>query len=284
MDTLNYKHSGNSGDVIYALSCIKKSCELTNTKANLFLWLDCPANYYEGAVHPIFDGKGQNVMLNKYMYDMLKPLLEAQPYIASVQIWKGEEIDINLDLIRSNEVNMPYGDIRKWYGYVYYDINPDISQQVIFIPEQVEEVDWEVRIRDIGDKYESPSKGMQQPYIMVNRTQRYQNTRISYAFLRYVGLPIIFAGAKDEFVLFQREVPEAIMLNATDFLHLAWWIKESKVFIGNQSMCFAIAEQMKVDRIMEACNYAPNVIPVGGKGFDFYTQSAFEGYVKMMIK
>lgn len=281
METLNYKHSGNSGDVLYALSCIKKGYDVTGKKANLFLWLDCPAWYYEGAKHPIFDGSGKNVMLNKYMYNMVKPLLEAQPYIASVQEYKGEEIHINLDLIRSSEVNMPYGDIRKWYGYVYYDIMPDISQQCIWVPETVTVTDWEVRTRKLEEKYLAPKF---QPYILVNRTQRYQNTRISYQFLQHLELPVIFAGSDEEFALFLREVPGAVRLQAEDFLHLAWWIREAKVFIGNQSMNFAIAEQMKTRRIMEVCNYAPNVIPVGGEGYDFYTQSAFEGYVKMMIK
>jgi len=55
---------------------------------------------------------------------------------------------------------------------------------------------------------------------------------------------------------------------------LATIIGSSKAFIGNQSSTYAIAEQMKVKRLLEICVHSPNVIPVN-KGFDYVTNQAF---------
>lgn len=276
-ETLNYRHSGNSGDVIFSLGTIKKNCERTNTKANIFLRLGVKAQYINGMSHPIYNEAGDNVMLNIYMYNMVKPLLDAQPYIASVQEYNGENIDVNLDTFRNNSVNLSAHDIRKWYGYVFPEMMPDISQPVITLPDSwLEERYYET----------NPNKAYEGGYIMVNRTQRYQNDKISYRFLRYIGefIPIIFVGAQEEMLIFQKEVPNMTWFHATDFLHLAWWIREAKLFIGNQSMCYAIAEQMKSHRLLEVCPYIPNVITCGANGEEFITQEGFEYYVKEMIK
>ena len=69
-----------------------------------------------------------------------------------------------------------------------------------------------------------------------------------------------------------------------DFYTLAIAIKTCKVFIGNQSMCYALAEAMKAPRILEVCAFAPNCIPEGaGPAYDFLSQSAFEHYVEVMV-
>lgn len=271
-ETLNYRHSGNLGDLWYSLGAVKKNCERTNTKANIFLRLGVKAQYINGMEHPIYNEEGNNVMLNIYCFNMAKPLLEAQPYIASVQEYNGEKMDVNLDTFRNNSVNLSAHDIRKWYGYVFPEMMPDISQQVLFVEHPL-----------FNPEYVTP---MQTPYIMVNRTQRYLNDKISYRFLRYIGefIPIIFVGAQEEMLIFQKEVPNMTWFHATDFLHLAWWIREAKLFIGNQSMCYAIAEQMKSHRLLEVCPYIPNVITCGANGEEFITQEGFEYYVKEMIK
>ena len=61
-----------------------------------------------------------------------------------------------------------------------------------------------------------------------------------------------------------------------DFLEAAQIIKSSKFFIGNPSLGFAIAEALKVPRLLEACPEFPVVQPVGKDAFDFYFQPHFE--------
>ena len=46
--------------------------------------------------------------------------------------------------------------------------------------------------------------------------------------------------------------------------------------IGNMSLSFAIAEALKVPRILESCPYFPVVQPIGKNAFNFYFQNHFE--------
>ena len=67
-----------------------------------------------------------------------------------------------------------------------------------------------------------------------------------------------------------------------DFLELASIIKNSKVFIGNLSFGYAIAEALKVPRLLESAPDFPLVYPNGSDGYDFYFQSHFEYLVKKL--
>lgn len=258
--TIAFKHSGNTGDIIYALAGIKAVCEKYEAKAILYIWLDRPGFYYEGAKHPLGD-----VIMNKHMLDMLSPLVLAQPYIEDVLLYEGQKITVDLDLIRQDFVNMPYGHIARWYFYLFPDMSCDLGKPWL-VPKALNSAEM---LRD---------------YIIVNRTSRYRNLHISYAFLRAYP-KVWFVGTEDEYLNVKIEIPNMEHLKVSDFSILAYAIKTCKVFIGNQSMCFAIAEAMKAPRILELCKFAPNVIPQGdGPAYDFYTQHAFEFYVEEMMK
>jgi UDP-2,3-diacylglucosamine pyrophosphatase LpxH len=73
-------------------------------------------------------------------------------------------------------------------------------------------------------------------------------------------------------------------LEVIDFLHAAEIINNCKVFIGNQSMNFAIAEQLKSNRILEMYFGCPNVIPCGGKAYDVFNQNGFEYALNQFLK
>lgn len=253
---ITFKHSGNTGDVIYALAGIKQVVGELGTKADIVLWLNRMAHYYEGAVHPL-GGK----MLNMYMYKMLKPLLLSQSYIESVHKFEGQKIIVDLDLIRSREVGMPNGNISMWYFYVFPDMHCDLSIPWLDIPADV--------------------SGFEDA-ILVNRTQRYRNPTISYSFLRHRKEPIFYVGTQEEYELFKKEVKTASYLDCANFYDLARTIKSCKVFMGNQSMCYALAEAMKSPRVLEICNFAPNVQPHGANGYGYLTQTALEYYIERL--
>lgn len=271
--TIAFKHSGNTGDIIYALAGIKAVCEKYEAKAILYIWLDRPGFYYEGAKHPLGE-----VIMNKHMFDMLAPLLLAQSYIEDVLVYEGQKITVDLDLIRQNFVNMPYGHIARWYFYQFPDMATDLGKPWLdthsVIPDYLKEEIGEFTIRES---------------IVINRTSRYRNPYISYAFIRKYAkrleTELLFVGVEEEFKSMQRDIPNIKMINCRDFFELVWLIKNCKLFIGNQSMCFGIAEASKAPRILEVCKFAPNVIPQGdGPAYDFYTQHAFEFYVEEMMK
>jgi hypothetical protein len=70
----------------------------------------------------------------------------------------------------------------------------------------------------------------------------------------------------------------------SNFYELADLINNCKVFIGNQSMNFAIAEQLKSNRILETYFGCPNVIPCGGRAFDIFNQEGFEYALNQFLK
>src|SRR6478609_10104190 len=122
-NTIAFKHSGNTGDIIYALAGMKQVCEKYNKQAKIYIWLDRKGFYYEGATHPLGE-----VTMNDYMYKLLKPLLLAQPWVKSVKKYAGQDIQIDLDLVRQRNVNMPYGHIARWYFYIWPDMACDLSK------------------------------------------------------------------------------------------------------------------------------------------------------------
>ncbi len=115
--------------------------------------------------------------------------------------------------------------------------------------------------------------------IVINRTDRYLNPIIDYKFLKPYEDRIIFVGHLDEHLAFCKENDlDIVRFDSNDLFGVAFVINSCKFFIGNQSLCFAIAEGLKVSRILEVSPELPNVIPHGKNGFDFLHQANLEYY------
>lgn len=250
---LKFKHSGNTGDIIYSLNAIKQVCDINDTQAVLYLDLNVPIKGFLPG-HPL-----GNVMLNEYMYKNLKPLLLSCDFITDVMVYSGQKIDYDLDKFREIGLNLGAGDIRKWYYYAFPEMTFDINEPIF----------------NVGSK-----KG---DYILINRTNRYQNGGIDYSILNDYPNLKLFAGTIDEYEVIKRTIPTLEYLKVKDFLELAVYIADSKVFIGNQSMCFAIAEQLQTERILEMYFGCPNVIPVGGEFYDVFNQNGLKYALNQLI-
>lgn len=222
------------------------------------MWLDQQGRYYEGAQHPY----GSN-MFPKYAFDMMKPLMEAQEYINSFQEWRGEKITIDLDAHRHQSVGMPFGSIHKWITYCYPDMQGDLSEAWIHVSQDDDNFNTE---------------GM----ILIGRSSRYHNPWVNYFFLKDHADKLMFTGMKEEHEAFQKEWGfELPLLEVKDFYELAVAMKSCKAYIGNQSFCFALTEAMKINRALEVCDFAPNVIPIGGNhAHDFRFQHGLDYYFK----
>ncbi len=254
-----------SGDLIATLPGIREACRRLNATAEIYLWLDKHGKPYDGADHP-YGG----AMQSEYTCKMLKPLLEEQEYISLVKPWEGEKIIVDLDDLRQNIVGMPYGSLHRWPFYLWPDMSCDLS------------VRW---INAFGSDFEFDEATPQYhtDKIIINRTSRYHNHYINYFFLREHQSKLLFAGLKEERDAFCKQWELDIpLLDVDDFLELARYIQSCRFFIGNQSMCFGIAEAIKVPRLLEVCPYAPNVIPTGKDAFDFQRQEALEFLFKEM--
>jgi hypothetical protein len=268
-----FKLSVFSGDLIYLLAGIRHVCELKNTKAEIYLWLNRPwGDSVEGQKHPYG--------VNQYALDMMRPLVESQPYVACLKEWHGEPINTDLDQLRTEKHStMPLGSIQRWAGQIWPDMQPDTSKPWIHAVTKLYTAQGIKRVL-LGTMQELPLSEVTGK-ILINRTGRWRNDFINYWFLRDYQDQLIFTGLPEEHEHFCKQWELKIpLLRVKDFLELAVAIQSCRYFIGNQSMCFAIAEAMKVPRLLEICRYAPNVIPEGPGGADFLHQFALEWFVK----
>lgn len=260
-DFITVKHLANSGDIIAVMAGLKSISEKLGKKIIFYQWLNVHAQYYQGANHPILDDNGKMVCMNKFTFEMMKPLMLSQDYIEDFREWKGEKVMVDLDVIRNKLfVNMPFGMIQSWIMFAYSDMACDLSKN------------W-VDIKPLK-KYKNK--------IIINFTERYRNTMISYFFLKDYEKDIVFTGTEHEHKSFCSmwgiDVPR---ITLTNFYQLAQYLKGCRFFMGNQSMGWNLANAMGVPRIIEMCQFAPNCQPfVGEHNYGFYHQDALEFYFK----
>ena len=80
---------------------------------------------------------------------------------------------------------------------------------------------------------------------------RRKNFFINYKFLNNYK-DIIFLGLKSEFLDLKEDIKNLEFHDCKDFLEMAEIIKNSKVFIGNLSLGYTLAEGLKVPRLLES--------------------------------
>lgn len=247
-----FKHSGNIGDIIYSLPTILELSK--NGKAHLFLQTDQPG-IYEHAFHPL-----GNKMLNTKTVDMMKPLLLYQSQIATVNEYDGGAVDYDLDIFRSYSFSLNNGNIIHWYYHVfgvYYDTS----------------LPW----------LKAPIDTQYADKIVIARSHRYRSPLIDYSFLKKYPNKI-FLGVEEEYKDMKAMLPDLVFKPVADFLEMATIISSCKLFIGNQSFPFSLAEALKANRLLEVYYRAPNVSPEGPNANMFMYQPQFEAIVKRLCE
>ena len=263
MQATNFLHNGSIGDVWASLPAMKAYNLKTGKKVNIYLVNGQKAIYYNGAVHPTVNEKGELVMLNAAAIEMMIPLLKAQPFVNEAKIWEDEPIHIDLNKIRETNVGMPNGCISRWYFYPFPDLACDLSKVWLTVPDSEEDF--------AKDK------------IIITRTERYLNININYSFLKKYEEEILFSGTDLEYAIFNARFKlNTKRLIIKDFLQLAQALKQCKFHISNQTQAFQISQGLKIPRIVELCVYAPNVIVVGENAYDFLAQEGLEYYVELL--
>jgi hypothetical protein len=253
-DKLEYyfKHSGNAGDIIYSLPA---ALALSGNR-HIHYYLNVgQVGHYGKRPHPL-----GGLMLNERMVEMLKPLLLSQTYLASCELFDNQPIDFDFDLIRSYPFPLNRGNICRWYFYLFA-VNADLSKPWLKVDGDEE---WK-------------------EYIVLSRSQRYQAPGISYSFLNKYSKKI-FVGVETEWKEMRQQLPDIEYKPVHDFRELAKIIAGSKLFIGNQSFPFSLAEALKTQRLLEVYHLCPNVNVEGPGGNDFCYQSQFEKIVKRLYE
>lgn len=241
-------HSGNIGDIIYALPAMRSAAELHGDDGiHLFLLIDQPAGYAAGTSHPL-----GNVTLNRAIADMAIPLLNHIPFISTVEIITERPAGIDYDFDAFRRIGHTYtGSISRWYFHIYPQLTCDLSRPIDIA---------------LDDDHRDDTRP-----IVFNRTERYHGPAFDYRLVHRYSHLMRFVGLPYEYDMIKKKLPDMIYQPVTNFLELALIIRDSEFFIGNQSMAFAIAEIFKIPRAVEICRSAHNVIPCGeGPGYDLY--------------
>lgn len=258
-DFIRYKHSAPGGDLIATLPGIRQIYRDKGKKAVIYQRLDMV-----GQDHAYQNEQGEHVCMNRGAFNMMRPLLLRQEYIQDYIVYEGQDIDVDLDKIRLEVfTNQPLGSINRWPFYVYPDMACDLSES------------W-IAKHSVFNHYKD--------FVILNFTPRYRNHLINYFFLKKHEKQLAFVGLPHEYESFC----DTWGLNITNLLvghfdDLAAVINDCKFFMGNASMCFQIAEGLKVPRILETFKLMPNVIPIGKNAYDGYHQGAIEYYFSKLI-
>lgn len=248
---LSFKHSGHIGDIIYSIPTILGIMRSRNVqKIDLYIALNVPSGYENTKAHP--NGKFR---ISESSYSALKPLLEKQQWCRSVNVFENQRVDYDLDIFRDHIKHFDRGSL----------VN---CLQLIFPVAIKSEEPW----------LDCKKNNAYSESIVIARSSRYAVPFIDYSFLnKYKSVK--FLGLESEYSSMKEVIPNLEWVRTDNFYDLAVVIKSSKLFIGNQSSPFSVAEALKVPRLLECCLSIPNVVPVGGRCSMFCEQTRFEKLV-----
>ncbi len=250
-DAVHFRHSGLIGDIIYAIPAMKVLAK--GKDIHLHLLINQKSLYKKSMKH-----YNQNKILTEKSVEWLAPLLLLQPEFKSCDVYTNQPVDYDLDEFRKFPFDYNYGHICRWYFHTY-GITTNLSNPWLFV--------------NPNEKYKDS--------IVIARSFRYREPGISYDFLKEYPA-IAFLGLPDEYEDMKKSIPHLEYIKIADFLEFAQIVAGCKFFIGNQSFPFAVAEALKVKRVLEVCFECPNVIPEGDHGYDFCYQPQFEKIIKQL--
>jgi hypothetical protein len=268
---VKFRHSGNIGDIIYSIPCVRSMLRTISegnppalrdqggVKAKWLLHTDIPANYIPGSNHPC-----GNVRMTKGFADNMRKLLECQTWVDSVEVapfFHRKEIDIDLDEMRSINMTMDKGSITDYYAWTFGVQYDDITYPWISIPEYAEK---------LGE------------FVIVGRSSRYRSPLVTYSFLRDYEL-VGFVGLDSEYEDFRSCCPHAKHIKTNSFLVLASVISSARMFIGNQSFPYALAEALKTPRLLEVSPVCPNVRQYGRYAYGALHENVMKDYFSVLL-
>lgn len=250
---VSFSHVGLIGDIIYSIPAAYGLAK--GRKINLYLEAGKSSGYKKKLKH-YNSGK----MLTQESIDFLKPLLLSQASIEKCETFSGENIDYDLNTFRQYPFDYRMGHICRWY-FLTFATTYDLSKPWI----------------DVAGNH------IYSEHIIVSRSFRYRTPGIDYSILKKYS-KIGFLGLPDEYEDAKKVIKNIEYIETKNALEMAEILKGCKLFIGNQSFPFSLAEAVKAKRLLEVNFENPNVIVEGPDGFDFCYQPQFEELVKRIIQ
>lgn len=214
----HFGHSGDLGDVVFALALIKAN-------GGGYLWLhDTPP-----------------IRSIRERFDIIEPLLRAQPYIKAVAAGSRKGIQYDLSMFRTK----------------YQPDRALLMSQCLYASNE-----HGLTATNGAEPWltVTPSKATK-GRVVVARSPRYHNDLFPWSrVLAHYGAACVFIGLKEEHEAFQKEFGVIEHLKTDNLLEVAEAIAGSDLFIGNQSSPNAVAEGLKHPRILEVSTQVPDCI------------------------
>jgi hypothetical protein len=236
-----FKHSGDLGDLIYALPTLKAL-----GGGSLYLSLNLAADFAEFEKrgfapdrYPVGPTKcdGTPSGLSPASFAAVVPLLVAQPYIYGVEEWRGQAVNFDLNEWRLQKADFLHESIAA------------LCARRFGLSESVADCSWLDANRNAEEK--AP--------ILFARSARYHHPRFPWRkYHRDYGASACFVGLPEEHAAFEAEVGKVRYRPTADLLELARLIAGADLLIANQSLPYAIAEGLKINVVQETSADVPN--------------------------
>ena len=258
-EVISVSHSGDLGDIIYSIPFIKS--------------LGKPINYY-------ITVPNEKILVrecfNEKKFYSLKSILEKLDCINDIifGVPNGVVIDYNLDKHRELEKQFTKNDINLYKKFInmniselydyYFNKNSNLIDPCINLKEKI--------IIDEKD-------------IVISRSHRYNNKNFPWQdiYNEYKSR-MIFIGTEFEHQTFESNFGKVDYYKKYNLYELAMIINGSKLFIGNQSCPYSLAESMKRNSIQETSVNIPNCIYKRKNGL--YNSTSFEkinNFIKIYV-
>ena len=259
-----FKHSGQLGDIIYAIPAMRRIAEQRGDPAlAIYVPNDRKANHAPGLKHV-----SGELMMTRAMFDFVRPLLAQQPGVEALHFVDSASIPrnaIDLDVIRNGTLNLSAGNIRDYYFKAFG-----------LVADETAAAPW-------LERSTQPAAAVYD--VVFGRSTRYLNDSIDYTVLLAYAGSVGFIGTAHEYKNLRERYPDLAVdhVHVSDAMQACNLIAASRLYVGNQSLFFAIAEGLRADRALEVFEPVPNVVPYGGRCAQFVSSAGLCDVLRVFL-
>ena len=259
---IRYLHSGDMGDIVSSLPVIKEMSETLGKKGILILDTTGGQTVNDGPLNSLItrNTNSRGLKFNHTSFEFIKPLLEVQPYIESVEEYTDgskppDDIDLNLNAFRYFASNPKLNEM------IYCNLMycHQLASNVIF--------GYKGPFLEVPDGNKIPARMIPLKKGIVSRSNRYHSSQVFLQTFtsmlhdfKFIGTDIEYEAFVDCISLRDRDqIPHVKVKNA---LEMAKLVKEAPLVFSNATLLYWIAVGLEKPIIHElnSSSYVTNTI------------------------